>query len=1590
MGTRRPLHIESLEDRRLLATVTVNTTSDVLDLDADVSSIASLIATPGADGQISLREAILAANNTPNAGAPDEIHFAIPAFDDGHVYYQNNGTEGISLDHVMSTSAVNDADIADMDPDWPHSWYRIQPTVALPAITEPVILNGYTQSGTSRNSGGPLEGLDTVLRIELDGSQAGSTPGLTIRSGNSTVKGLVINRFQQESILVTSPGVSIPETPPEGVVSWWPGEEDGEDILGGNHGTVEPGVVVSGAFEFDGRSSAGGGVDLGNVPAFDFTQSSSFTIEAWVNRTSTGSIVNLNYDCNSDGIYTAQMLGVSSNEKVFFQVRDANGVTAGPVWGPTLEESVWYHVVAVREATDTETLLRLYVDGVEVATAVDPTTGPLSRNCPDLIGRRNWCGDTSVFTGLIDEVRVFDRALSASEILAAYSAATLPEDADNRIQGNFIGTDVSGTQALGHLNGGPGIRLALAANGNIVGTDGDGTETDHRGERNLISGHYHASGVEVGSDHNVLAGNFIGTDATGTKGLGNFHGININGRHNLIGTNADGEADDAERNIISGNFTPNYDFGMDIQIVGGSRNVVAGNFLGTDVTGTQPMDQKSVLGMVLLGGTSAYNRIGTDGDGTRDDIERNVISGHTYCGVGIGLGVFEHNLVAGNFIGTDVSGTLPLGNELLGIGILANTGSNQIGGTETLGNTIAFNGGPGIWMVADGNYPTTGNKIQGNSIHSNNCAGATVTLGIDLGGTWTASDIFGRGLQWDGLTDAGNDTNDADEGPNNLQNFPVITLAQAGATTRVAGELHSEASKYYVLDFYANSVPDPSGYGEGERYLGLVTVKTDELGNAAFDVVLSGESFLGEAITATATEKVMVPDSDPVEFVLHGLTDQPTGSTSEFAHNVDATDMVSGQLQEYVDTLNGTVLTLNHINESNLDALVDEIAALVGGDPANPITIDVWLQPGTYTEELIITVPAVFEVELNGYMGPVIFQGSSPALTLRSGQLRILGGSSVDVHLPGGVTFTNTTDAPSILVEGGNLYLRKCVVEETTGGDRAAIEILGGIVDLGTTDDPGENTIIVNGDGQFVQYASSATVYDVGNTLDIAPDFDAGPDETLVLAQTAILSRQISFADPDSDSWNGTVSFGDGPTHEQLVIDQVSKSFTLDHTYTEPGTFTVTVTVDDNEGGSHTDGFQVMVLVNQPPQMQDQSFQSEENGSVVGTLLATDPDLPEDTLTYAISGGPDRDLFAIDPATGDLSFVAAPDFESPSDADENNLYELQVTVTDGCEATDTASVTVSVLNLASITGTVFVDVNANGLYEANELGIDEVTIELLDAVTGNPILDEYGVPVAAITDHGGYYQLEDLQPGSYLVHEIQPSGVDDGPEILGSRDDSTIAADDTFQLTLEHTDAVDYIFAEIGQQVSSGDTASIGFWQNKHGQALIQQGGTPLANWLTSNFSNVFGDVFTGEQATGAAVADFYRDELFRQKARNGTGPAKVDCQFMAVALATYFTSLNWAGDVATAYGFNVTDTGIKTKVVNVGSNGAAFDVADDTDLTIMQLLLATDGLTDLDEDTSGFAYIYDQNGDGEIDSLEASLRVMANDVYTMINEQGN
>jgi hypothetical protein len=389
------------------------------------------------------------------------------------------------------------------------------------------------------------------------------------------------------------------------------------------------------------------------------------------------------------------------------------------------------------------------------------------------------------------------------------------------LQGNYIGTDKNGTAAIG---GGEGVG-GVSVDGNAGVTIGGA------GAGNVISGNG-STGILIQSTvPSVVRGNFIGTNATGVAALGNagnggIHIASSNG--NLIGGTGAG-------NVISGN-TP---FG--ILIVSGSNNAVQGNFIGTNAAGTAAIGNSAG---VSIEGASHDNLVG----GTTV-AARNVISGNNGGGIGINVAPGNFlNRVQGNFIGTQATGTSALGNGSAGISVTSGVNQNIGGSAAGAGNVIAFNGSGVLVAFGGTGVVPTGIAILSNQIHDN------IKLGIDL---------FPGSFGNFGGEVTPNDPGDGDTGPNNLQNYPVLTsMSSSAETTSIAGTLNSVASSTYRLEFFANNSADPSGFGEGQSFIGTTNVTTDASGNASFNVNVPGIA-AGQRVTATATD--------------------PNGNTSEFS-----------------------------------------------------------------------------------------------------------------------------------------------------------------------------------------------------------------------------------------------------------------------------------------------------------------------------------------------------------------------------------------------------------------------------------------------------------------------------------------------------------------------------------------------------------------------------------------------------------------------------------------------------------------------------------------------------------------------------------
>ena len=435
-----------------------------------------------------------------------------------------------------------------------------------------------------------------------------------------------------------------------------------------------------------------------------------------------------------------------------------------------------------------------------------------------------------------------------------------PAATRNNVMGNFIGVGPGGGFLFGSDNPGnlgDGVTIENASDNNIGGA----ATTD----RNVISGNggagvriFGASGVR-----NLVQGNYIGITSDGVSALGNAQeGVVITSADNIVGP----------ENVISANLR-----GVLLSGAGAIGNLVQGNLIGTDSTGTADLGnaQEGVridgapdntvtgnaqgsqvisgnnVGLVILGSTATLNQvqgnfIGTDLTGTLDlgnsqegvrienapgnsiggstATDRNLISSN-HWGVVITGPQALGNVVQGNFIGTEITGMESLGNELDGVLINQGASFNLIGGSTTaVGNTIAFNDRDGV-RIEDA---SVSNAILSNLIFSN------LDMGINL------------------VPPA----NPAMTGPNMLQNAPTLTsVATSINSTIITGMLiGGTPNTTFTIQFFFSSPLNPTGVGEGGEFVGQVTAVTDANGIASYSANVPTLLKSGQFVTATATD----------------------------------------------------------------------------------------------------------------------------------------------------------------------------------------------------------------------------------------------------------------------------------------------------------------------------------------------------------------------------------------------------------------------------------------------------------------------------------------------------------------------------------------------------------------------------------------------------------------------------------------------------------------------------------------------------------------------------------------------------------------
>ena len=707
-------------------------------------------------------------------------------------------------------------------------------------ISQPVIVDGYSQLGASPNTlAGPI---DAKLRIEISGSALAGQPvfGLVVYGAGSTFRGLSLTDWVGTGVgagLNTDAvfgGQALDIRAPNVKVQ---GNFVGvrpDGTAGGNYRGV---MLWSGAHNAIIGTDGDGVNDPAERNLLANNILSSITARGPVNSETPGA---------NDAVIAGNLINTDRTGAAVFP--------PVPLGWTSYNVGVW---------------LEVGTTGHRIGTNANGTSDLLERNViSGAQGRANRPGDNGKHSGYNIEI----------------------DGTNTVVQGNYVGIDVTGTKSLG----GAGVVVyGAAAQNNRIGTNADGVRDELEG--NLISGRGDQVFIEESASNNVVAGNLIGTDVTGTVRVDNVGtGVRVRfGSNNRIGGPLP-----AQRNVISGAQAAN------VAAIQAPGTLIEGNYIGLDVTGTAVVAAPTVYGVLLQdraiaqnnviagagvthaagagvflegsfpagGGVARANLIGTDATGTIPLPNRYGVwvsgSGHRIGGPGAGDGNVivaslesgvlmtgsSNSVVQGNSIGVDASGSA-MGNGTAGPrlgGVALEVANPPAAGNLIEDNIVANNAGAGVTVngtsttVRENNIRNNqaagvvlgrgvGNRVQGNAIHDNG------GLGIDIG---TAGVLANDGDDVD--TDPG--------GFNGLQNYPVLgSAASDGASTTVAGSLNSNPSSTFELDFYANLTGDPSGFGEGKRHLGTTSVTTDAGGDAAFTVTLPTGSAVGDLVTATAT-----------------------------------------------------------------------------------------------------------------------------------------------------------------------------------------------------------------------------------------------------------------------------------------------------------------------------------------------------------------------------------------------------------------------------------------------------------------------------------------------------------------------------------------------------------------------------------------------------------------------------------------------------------------------------------------------------------------------------------------------------------------
>ncbi|MFC1759288.1 DUF4347 domain-containing protein, partial [Planctomycetota bacterium] len=823
---------------------------------------------------------------------------------------------------------------------------------------------------------------------------------------------------------------------------------------------------------------------------------------------------------------------------------------------------------------------------------------------------------------------------------------TRPVTIDGSLEPQYLGTPIVFLDGSGITGGANGLTIAgSGASGSVIRGLG------------IVSFDGHGIVLDGTSDVHIES-NYIGVDVSGDVGQGNTgSGIFIDESDSTtIGGNT------SLGNVISGN----DESGITVDGAGNASafdTLISGNRIGTSADGTSAIANNE-FGINIIGGAEDTTIGGTT------DADRNIISGNAYSGIHIGSGS-DDTTVLRNYIGTDVMGTGAVANGgTVSGGIRIDGGATgSIIGSEANPNLIAHNVGPGI-VITDA--ATEGHFIRGNQFLSN--SGQPIDLGDD---GLTPNDGLG----------------DGDVGPNGLQNSTDtldVTISPDG-TLMVSGVVNAAPTATYLIDFYSGD----TGTGSIDQFIGAATIGTAS-GSLGFNLEFAGATLA------------------PGDTVYASVANQLTGSSSEFSMGAIAVAIGSTPTanDDGPHAAGSNSLTVVNVIANDFDIDGDHIR-LVDVSLANDGSLTPSYSTGdvTYTSDIAFGGADDFEYRIGDDAdGTIHYWGFASDASDSIGSLdgTIVGSpNGVTGEFGQGLSFDGTDDSVEL---GGVTYT-----------DSFSLSFAFKIDDLSATGTPEWQVIYSHGDPSYgeslyinVGETGSANAGilrtilrdSVDNIAASALDIDVtslvGDTDwhtyTLVVSDVGVATV---FVDGASEAITSNAGNAFAPTGS-AVIGGRSDGLKTEHYSGSIDTVRVfdrdlsSVEVDNlhnNADNIATASF--TVTGSSPTITSPNAVTIGENIALVHDITATMPN--NAPVAFSVVGGNDSALFDI--VDGDLVFIAAPDFETPSDHDANNEYSVEVRASNAFGFTQQlVTITVSDVNDNPVATTDAYAVNASTIH----------------------------------------------------------------------------------------------------------------------------------------------------------------------------------------------------------------------------------------------------------------------------------------------------